>query len=70
MADKSPIRVKATFANPKQYGFYDTKRRYDGDEFDINPDHFSEKWMVKVDAKAAPKEAEVVEIDKPARGKK
>lgn len=41
--------VKAKLPNNK-FGFYGTKRRYNGDEFTlIEGCPFSEKWMVKID---------------------
>jgi len=51
------MKVKAKFSQGK-FGFYGDRRRYDGDEFDIDPKLFSEKWMVKI------------EEDKPKRGRK
>lgn len=52
------MKVKAKFSQGK-FGFYGSKRRYDGDVFDIDdPSHFSEKWMIKM------------EEDKPKRGRK
>ena len=50
------MKVRAT-----QTGFYDLKRRYEGDVFTLHdPKVFSEKWMEKVDGKpAAPKPVEV-----------
>lgn len=42
------MRVRAKFSNGK-YGFSGDCRRYDGDEFDIDPKHFSKEWMEKVD---------------------
>lgn len=50
------MRVKAKFQNGK-FGFYGGQRRRNGDEFDIEPDHFSEKWMVNL------------EDEKPKRGR-
>jgi hypothetical protein len=51
------MRVRAKFAADK-FGFYGTKRRYDGDEFELDdPKHFSSKWMEKLDD------------DKPKRGR-
>lgn len=44
------IRVKA-----KQLGYYDLKRRKEDCVFDIDPKHFSEKWMEKLeDSPSAP----------------
>lgn len=42
------MRVKCVFSEGK-YGFWGTKRVYDGDVLDV-PDHlFSKNWMVKLD---------------------
>lgn len=39
------MRVRAKFPE-SQFGFYGTKRRRDGDIFELeSEDHFSEKWM-------------------------
>lgn len=36
----------------KTMGYYDHKRRYPGDEFELEHNsHFSEKWMERVPAK-------------------
>lgn len=51
------MKVKAKFSQGK-FGFYGSRRRYDGDEFEIDPAHFSEMWMVKI------------EDEKPKRGRK
>lgn len=42
------MKVQAKFANGK-FGFYGDRRRRDGDIFEIDPKHFSEKWMVKIE---------------------
>ena len=52
------MKVKAKFAQPNKFGFYGGERRYNGDEFDVDPKFFSEKWMVKL------------EEDKPKRSRK
>lgn len=52
------MRVKAKFPNGG-FGFYGGVRRRDGAEFVLEkPEHFSEKWMVKLDE------------SKPRRGKR
>lgn len=51
------MKVRAKFSAGK-YGFLGGQRRYDGDIFDIEPNQFSESWMVKLDD------------DKPKRGRK
>jgi len=52
------MRVKAKFAQGK-FGFYGQRRRFDGDVFNLDdPNHFSVKWMEKLDD------------DKPKRGRK
>jgi hypothetical protein len=44
------IKVRA-----KQLGYYDHLRRKEGIEFSIaKPEHFSERWMEKIDPSAAP----------------
>ena len=40
------MKVKATDS-----GFYGIERKRRGMVFDIKPEHFSKKWMAKVDAK-------------------
>ena len=46
------IKVKATFPESNQYGFYKSERRYDGATFTIDSeDHFSERWMIRLSAK-------------------
>ena len=53
------IKVKATFPDSRQFGFYGNERRYDGDEFTIASEkEFSEKWMVKVSTIGRPKKVE------------
>ena len=43
------MKVKAKFPHGK-YGFYAGKRVRDGDTLDlVNPNHFSEKWMEKLE---------------------
>lgn len=38
----------------KAMGYYDHKRRYPGDEFELEHDsHFSSKWMEKVGGKGS-----------------
>lgn len=47
------MKVKAT-----KLGFYDLKRVQPGEEFILHdPKLFSDKWMVSLDGKAAPKRA-------------
>ena len=52
------MKVKAKFAQPNKFGFYGGERRYNGDEFDVDPNFFSKKWRVKL------------EEDKPKRSRK
>ena len=42
------MKVRAKFPENK-FGYYGGLRRYDNNEFTLsNPEHFSEKWMVKI----------------------
>jgi hypothetical protein len=46
------MKVKAKLPHDK-FGFYGGVRRYNGDQFALtDAKHFSEKWMVKEDAKS------------------
>lgn len=48
------IRVQAFFPLPRGFGFYGTRRRFDGDVFQINDEkEFSEKWMKKARGRPA-----------------
>ena len=47
------MKVRAKFRNGG-FGFYASFRRYDGDEFTINPEHFSESWMEKLEEEVKP----------------
>ena len=62
------MKVKAKGFADGKFGFYGEKRRKNGDIFDLtSPEHFSEKWMEKLEEEKTkrgrkPKaEAEVVE---------
>lgn len=49
------MKVKVKNVRDGFYGFYGEKRRYVGDVFEINPEHFSNKWMEKIQGKPGPK---------------
>ena len=54
--------VKAHFPHGG-FGFYGGQRQAHGDQFKINPDHFSKKWMIEIkeEKKPARKAAKKVE---------
>jgi hypothetical protein len=53
------MRVQVT-----KQGYYDLKRRYEGEILDIEPKLFSEKWMQKLDGeKATPSRKNRKEIE-------
>jgi hypothetical protein len=61
------MRVRAKFADNK-FGFYGSKRRYDGEEFDLDdPKHFSEKWMEKVEEESRGRRRKHHETAEPAQ---
>lgn len=40
------VKVRAVFPTPNAFGWYDEKRRYDGDEFTVSdPSLVSKVWM-------------------------
>lgn len=47
------MKVKAKFSAGK-FGFYGDKRRYNGEQFDIDPKDFSKEWMEKVEQPKKP----------------
>lgn len=48
------IKVKAKFEGGG-FGFIYNRRVYDGEVFEVKPEHFSDKWMVKIKKKPGPK---------------